>query len=431
MTYANSGVPSYPSKPHKSGQARIWIKGRTFYLGVYGSTESKSKYARLIAEHFGSSQPVLSAPKAEISVAELLAAFMAMATLRYQKNGKPTSEVRLFMAAIGPVLDFYGDTPANEFGPIALTACRDELNKRGYCRSKINQHIGRIRRIWRWGVSKELVRNDVWQALTSVEGLRRGEAKEMPKVRRISTDVVLALENHVLPQVWAMIQLQLFTAMRPGEVVQMRTCDISKSDPDVPKEFRDRLWVYRPLSHKTEHHDRERLILLGPQAQEVLAPWLREDRPTEFLFSPAEAVEHARRLRAETAKFSNLRFQRKSRPKRAPRDFYEEHAYATAIERGCELAFGMPKHYRIDKRTKRYQQMSDAERESLRIEAREWRRKHCWNPGQLRHNAATWIREHYDIEVARIILGHAHVSTTEIYAEEDRKKAASAIASIG
>ena len=42
-----------------------------------------------------------------------------------------------------------------------------------------------------------------------------------------------------------------------------------------------------------------------------------------------------------------------------------------------------------------------------------------WNPRQIRHSFGTRIRKEYGAEHARILLGHAHIRTTEIYAEED------------
>jgi hypothetical protein len=43
----------------------------------------------------------------------------------------------------------------------------------------------------------------------------------------------------------------------------MRTIDIDMSG---------RVWVYTPETHKTEHHDKQRRIHLGPIAQETLNP---------------------------------------------------------------------------------------------------------------------------------------------------------------
>ena len=54
-----------------------------------------------------------------------------------------------------------------------------------------------------------------------------------------------------------------------------------------------------------------------------------------------------------------------------------------------------------------------------------------WAPNRLRHNAATRLRKEYGAEIARIILGHANLSTTEIYAERDIESAARAMARFG
>lgn len=80
---------------------------------------------------------------------------------------------------------------------------------------------------------------------------------------------------------WAMIQLQRFTAMRPGEVTRLRMADIDASGS---------VWIYSPPRHKTAHRGHGRKIYLGPRAQAVLKPWMRTDL-TAFLFSPKEAVE--------------------------------------------------------------------------------------------------------------------------------------------
>jgi len=68
----------------------------------------------------------------------------------------------------------------------------------------------------------------------------------------------------------AMVLFQWFTGCRPGAVCILCPCDVDNSG-DV--------WCYTPLSHKTEHRERECRIYIGPQAQDVLRPWL--DRPTE------------------------------------------------------------------------------------------------------------------------------------------------------
>lgn len=43
-------IPSYPRRPHRSGQARITVHKKDIYLGRWGSKESKKEYARIVAE---------------------------------------------------------------------------------------------------------------------------------------------------------------------------------------------------------------------------------------------------------------------------------------------------------------------------------------------------------------------------------------------
>ena len=43
-----------------------------------------------------------------------------------------------------------------------------------------------------------------------------------------------------------------------------------------------------PESHKTEHHGRERVIFIGPKAQDVLRPYLLRDK-IGYCFVPAES----------------------------------------------------------------------------------------------------------------------------------------------
>lgn len=392
---------SYPSRPHASGQARIKIRGKEIYLGRFGSPESRVKFYRVLAEYQASGalpgENSTTTDTTGPTVSELLSSFWEWANVRYVKHGKPTSEVTLYRSALGPAFDLYGDTLARDFGPLKLTACRDELVRRGYCRSKVNQHVGRIRRVWKWGVSRELVEATTWQALRSVEGLRKGEASEPPPIACVPGPAVAAIQPYVLPPIWAMVQLQLWTGMRPGEVVAMRTRDILEGDPAMPAAVRGLCWVYRPGSHKTEHHDRTRVILLGPQAQDIARAWLRPDSPDACLFSPREAVAYARAQRAAARKTKVYkRFARKRHPKRAPRDGYSAHSYARAIAKACLAADIEP-----------------------------------WAPNRLRHNAATLIRQRYGVEVARVILGHAHLKTTEVYAEIDLERAARAIAETG
>lgn len=414
-------TPSY--RLHKgSGQALVEINGQRIYLGKHGSAGSQQKYRRVVGEWLASAKLPPSQLQAEsaTSVNKLLLAFLPYADERYLKNGRPTSEPRSFRVALRPVKELYGLLPVTSFGPLALIACRQRLIEQGICRKRINQHVGRIRQVFKWGVARELVPETVWRALCAVTGLRRGEAHETHPVKSVSETAILAVQPFLTPQIWSMIQFQLWTGCRPGEVCQLRLADINMTGT---------IWEYRPSSHKTEHHGRERVIFLGHHAQDVLRAWLGAD-PYAFLFSPKASREwhlaQRRAARQTPLTPSQERRRRKSHPKRTPGDHYTTLAYGHAVSKACEKAFGMPPHLsRISK------QLTELQISVLKQQAAEWRQAHCWSPNQLRHTAASRIRAAYGIEMARIILGHSSAVTSEIYAEMDWEKARSVMAEIG
>ncbi|NQU25809.1 MAG: hypothetical protein HQ567_31360 [Candidatus Nealsonbacteria bacterium] len=196
-------TPSY--RLHKSsGQARVIIDGEHIYLGNYDTPASREKYHRLIAEWLTAGQSTLSTGansgvQVPVTINELILAFWHHVKQRYVKNGAPTSEQRSYRTALRPVRRLYGGVPATDFGPLALVACRKELIDAGICRKRVNQHVTRIRRMFKWGVSRELVPETVWRALCAVEGLRVGEAVETEPIKPVPEEHVAAIEPFVTP----------------------------------------------------------------------------------------------------------------------------------------------------------------------------------------------------------------------------------------
>jgi integrase len=428
-------VPQYPKKAHSTGQARIKIKGKPIYLGKFGSPESYAKFHKTLAEYHATGElprPTSDKESTAISVSVLVAQHNEWAILRYVKNGQVTTEPQHFIYSAAPAVEFFGQTLVDDFGPRMLLTCRQKMVDAGLCRAEVNKRLGRIKRIFKWGVSRELVRPETFHALRAVEGLRKGEARETDPIDAVAIERVEAISSHVMPQVWAMIQLQLHTSMRPGEVCRMRTRDIHEKHKLIPKPLVGQCWVYIPESHKTEHHKRERIIFIGPQAQEILREWLQPNKRDAYLFSPADAVRFLHAKRAVDAKWAG---KNKSKAKgNAGGERYTTGAYDHAITRGCEHAFNMPRDLRVVRThtpPPERRSLTEQERKPLMAAAAAWRAEHCWHANQLRHTAATLIRQKYGAELARVILGHANLSTTEIYAERDFAAAAKAIAEIG
>jgi len=153
-----------------------------------------------------------------------------------------------------------------------------------------------------------------------------------------------------------MIGLHWHIGCRPGELCMMR-----KSSVDCSGE----VWVYIPREHKTEHHNQDRIVFIGPKARTILQPWW-DAGDTDVLF-PGRASD-------------TDRFKIHGPAPMTPG------SYAQAITRICKR-YGL-NHYA---------------------------------PNQIRHAFATRIRQEESLEAAQVMLGHSRASTTEIYAEKNLK----------
>lgn len=77
-------------------------------------------------------------------------------------------------------------------------------------------------------MGRELVPPDVLVGLQAVEPLARGrcEARESDPVHPVPQEHIDAIRPYVSCQVWGLVQIQLHTAARAGEVVGLRPMDL-------------------------------------------------------------------------------------------------------------------------------------------------------------------------------------------------------------
>lgn len=167
--------------------------------------------------------PTNGTADAGVSVNELILAYLPHAESYYRKNGRPTSELPLICDALKLLRQHYGMTPVGEFGPLRLKTLRKKLIARGIARKSINQRIGRIKRLFKWGVENELVPPSVHHGLSAVAGLRKGreDVVESSPVKPVSEADVNSVLPYLNRQLRAMVQLEALTGMRPGEVCTM------------------------------------------------------------------------------------------------------------------------------------------------------------------------------------------------------------------
>lgn len=380
------------SRHAPSGQGRVRLAGRDHWLGVWPADQSdppppvREAYNRHIADWLRAGRPtgaaaaaVTGPPPAGLTVDELILRYLAFADGYYtDPDGQPTKEAEDIRLSLRPLSALYGSTPAAGFGARAFKLVRDEMVRAGLCRRIVNQRAGRVRRAFRWAAAEELVPAAVYHAVQAVESLRPGRsaAPESEPVRPVDPAHVDATLPFLTRPVAAMVRLQLLSGCRPGEVVQMRTCDLDTSGE---------VWTFAPQRHKGRWRGRPRVVYLGPRAQEVVRPFLRPDSPEAFLFSPAEAMREFRAAQraARTTPLTPAQvWEKKAAPQKAPRDRYDARSYAKAVGKACKRA-GVP----------------------------------GWCPLMLRHTAGTEARRLAGLEAAQAHLGHARANVTEVYAE--------------
>jgi integrase len=429
-------IPKY--RRHSSGQARVTLHGKDHLLGPYGSAESKEAYRRLVAEFLERrGQPPPQEQTSPLLVSELIVAYWKHAEDYYGYGRNPDRDRRdgqCLRDALRVVKELYGHTAAKDFGPLALKACRTAMVAKGWSRNYVNAQVARVRRMFRWGAEEEKVPGAVFQNLRAVAGLRKGKsaARETAKVRPVSQNHVDATLAHMCPVVQAMVNFQLLTSSRPAEVCRLRPLDLDMGNPAV--------WIYRAGSdqgehgeHKTAHHGHDRLILIGPRAQEVLRPYLGT-KLDAYCFCPAEAEakRHAAQRAARRTPLTPSQTARrpKARRLRAPGNRYDVTSYRNAVYRACDRAFPPEGDLarRADETVKDWMARLTAEQKA---ELKAWRKAHRWHPNRLRHTGATELRRVAGLDVAKTVLGHSKVETTQVYAEKDLAAAMELVAKIG
>jgi len=382
---------------------------RDYFLGPYGSIESRTKYAKLIAAWEAGDRRIPSELVRPImgrgyTVAQIAAGFIDYVSGRNYHH----THVKMFRSIAQSLVALCGHEPAVDFTPAKLRMVRQALIdgsapvaalRKSCCRLTANRYTAAIVRMFGWAESEQHIPVGVTSALERVESLRPGEggARESVAVPPVKLEHVEAIRPYLSRHIAAMVDLQLATGMRSGELVIMRAIDIDMTG-DV--------WVYSPPQHKTSHRGQRREIYIGERGKDILSGFLQPNLHA-YIFSPADATAEllARRhdLRKTPAGQGNeMGTNRAESPLKQPGDHYTSHSYYQAIVKACDKA---------DAAAKR---AIDADRNSERLVPR-------WRPHQLRHYFATEVRRLYDLPEAQAALGHKTMDATQIYAKINRQ----------
>lgn len=357
MPRPRNTIPTY--RLHKqSGQARCSVGGKDYYLGPWNSPESRREYAALIDRL---SRPAIAEPVPEAaktigtaSVNELCLLFMADQFKRYtDAAGKQSTECACYLGVIRILKELYGEEPVKDFGPNRLRRSRDKMIAEGWTRKYINKQVSRLRRIFRWGVSVEVVPVKIVTALETLEGLREGDsaAPDLPPRQDVPQEHIDLIKTTLRKRTRDIVDLLLFTGARPGELLSVTTRIIDTSGP---------IWTAELVRHKNRWRGQSRTLYFGPRAQRILAEYLKPDEPDARLFP----------IRRGTL--------------------------SQTIARHC-LLHKLP-HFTAH---------------------------------NLRHTAATLLRDELGTEYAQAMLGHKHLKMTEEYSKRAKGKAIEAAGKLG
>ena len=387
---ARSRVPSY--RHHKpSGQAVVTVSGKDVYLGPHGANVSRDEYDRVIGEWLAAGRTVRDdEDNGGFTVLHLVDGFDTARVI-------PASHAHDYRTVMKQMLRLYGRTAAADFGPLALKSLRQRWEADGLSLSTINGRVDKVRRIVRWGVEHELVDANVLHALKAVRSLTPATSAARPprRVRAADLDAVQGLLDAMLSMLAAMVQFQLLTGMRPGEMLALRTCDV---------DTRAAVWVYRPAQHKTMRFGKTREVAIGPRAIDLLRPWLLPDLQA-YVFSPGRNVadqaavrQAARKTPMSCGNRPGRRYMNDGRSGRRGRTFgsrYTTQSYRQAIERVIDRASSPPAPL-----TRAAGETEAAWKVRLGPKWPEllaWRRENRWTPHQLRHAFGQMVRDRFGL----------------------------------
>ena len=339
-----------------------------------------------------------------ITIDQFLAKYIQLAknNMRPDRNGKENPDIRKIKRAQQFLKPYY-DWPVQDFGPDELMTVQKNLikhkylsgkTKKRYTRRGVNDTIKWIRRIFEWGMGRQIIKGEQVQSLKEVQLLKMGQFSTIDNTKRCrvtKNDFWKVIET-VSSVVGDMLQLIWHTGMRPYEACEIRPYDILTDDSDC--------WLYVPGrdktpvgDHKTTHFGRVKVIPLTKEPKKILASRIKNFDSKEYIFSPKEAVQELLDQKADNRKTplksgNRPGTNKKKHPMLKPGNKYNSGSLCRACKSGCKRA-GVE----------------------------------VFVPYDLRRTMATGTRSILGKEAARILLGHTKTDTTDIYLLEEVQEA--------
>lgn len=260
-----------PPRLHKTGQAYAKWQGKCKYFGKYGTPEANEKYRLWVLSLYGKKSTEATSP-------------LVIDLIRDYTAAHPSKNLKHHLKAINDLGPLSGHR-CHEYTPLVFRRHRGIVASTGRrCARHVNDLMRLVQRIFRWGVSMEMVGLATYESLKTIPPLKADEVEHQATKRKPAKreDVEKTLnELHSVPA--DIVRLILFTGARPGEICSIQSSEITKDGPQGT-------WVYRPGKHKTLHHGKRRFIVFGPMSQAIL----RQHWPNRsgYLFPSSLIVGH-------------------------------------------------------------------------------------------------------------------------------------------
>ncbi len=393
-----------------SGRYYVTIDGKRTYLG---KVQSKAEIAcmKLIQELASQFQPSPTfnipppQPTQTVSVSYFLVADLVERYLDWfeTQNRKPSCVSRILLGA-EYLVTCLGEELVSELRQKHVKQLQQHLlavtdNPKGgrakLSRGYINRTVAIAKQIVKWGAEEELVPAEAYSRFNLVSSLKMGQGG-------------VELERVLPPEIWHvteclawipqpshdMVKLMMLTGCRPKELCDIRRSEISTHPNEYVNVSHSKLrisarvvngqcvWLWAPKEHKTRGKGKPRVIAIGPQAQQVLQPWLVKANGGDVFAEPRS-------------------------PSPLPVKMIAEY-----IQRTVGRAIVVCNEWRM---------RGDPPLPPIPI----------WTPYQLRHLAATMIGEAFDESHAAASLGHSGLDSISIYCEQAVGKAAQVAAKMG
>jgi len=293
----------------------------------------------------------------------------------------------------------YSKMGTAEFDAFCLLQVQQEFDRHGYARKQVNNLVGFVRQMFRWGKARRLVPAGRYAHLKTLEPLREGREND-ERFWEVEDEVIERTLLLLLPVYQAIIRILWWTGARPKEILRMRVGDIERQVVEDNGQKAE-MWSLSPKKHKTAKKDKGRVIAFGTREQAVLAPYLAGKSAEDFVFRPADAVterkQSARARRKTKVQPSQVERERERRenPKRKYNPCFSTDAIGNALRDAIANANKtLPENERIPE----------------------------WTLYSLRHKYVSEMVEKYGVEVAALMVGHTDTAMVRKIYDKSQKR---------